>query len=228
MGFLQKCYLVNNGIDHLERQAFAAFFDEELRGRSRTIAFVGGWHVRKGRRSWPQIIRQIRLEHSEIRFRLIGTGALEREVLSELDPRDVNSVSVVSRYGPAELPSLLSDAHLGLFPSYVEGFPLGVLEMLAAGLPVIGWNAPGQREMLGQFRESMMVPIGDVEGTAQHVINFLKIPINVYHSICREGMKIAAQYQWEGIAEQVEKLFLAGLDRFPTKAGVVARPHLNA
>ena len=47
-----------------------------------------------------------------------------------------------------------------MFPSYLEGFGFGVLEMLAASLPVIAYDVPGPPMMLS---DTMLVPAGDTD-----------------------------------------------------------------
>lgn len=47
-----------------------------------------------------------------------------------------------------DIPSLLAAADLFFQPSYSEGFPLGILEALYSGLPVVASNVPGILEAL--------------------------------------------------------------------------------
>ena len=58
----------------------------------------------------------------------------------------------------ADLPSLLADCAVALFPSYVEGFGLAVLEQLAAGLPTIAYDVPGPRQILDSQRARCFSP----------------------------------------------------------------------
>ena len=55
----------------------------------------------------------------------------------------------------------------GAFPSHCEGFPFGVLEMLAAGLPVVAYRAPGAPMMIGGQERAK--PLGQVQ---QHRAGF--------------------------------------------------------
>lgn len=47
-----------------------------------------------------------------------------------------------------QLPEIMKDARLLVMPSLYEGHPKALLEGMAAGLPVIGTNVPGVRELL--------------------------------------------------------------------------------
>ena len=82
-------------------------------------------------------------------------------------------LEIYPRYDPNELPGLLDGVSVGVFPSRVEGFGFGVLEMLAAAVPVIAYDAPGPHAMLpGDFR----VGVGDDDGMAAKVAGLLADP----------------------------------------------------
>src|SRR5207253_1659279 len=114
----------------------------ERRRRSKCVAFVGWWHVRKGARDWPAIYRAIKEAVPEARFLFLGTSVSEQAVRNELHAGDDRSVSVVPEFSSAKLPEYLQAATVGAFPSYIEGFGFSVLETLAAGAPTVAYDVP--------------------------------------------------------------------------------------
>jgi glycosyltransferase involved in cell wall biosynthesis len=60
-----------------------------------------------------------------------------------------------------DLAGLLATADLGVFASLTEGCPNGLLEMLAAGLPVAASDIPGVRFALGAEPAGLLLPPGD-------------------------------------------------------------------
>lgn len=50
-----------------------------------------------------------------------------------------------------------------------ETFGIGTLEALAAGVPVVGWDYGGQREIIRQAETGYLVPFGDLEALADAV-----------------------------------------------------------
>ncbi len=140
------------------------------------VAFVGTFDPRKGMRDFPRLVGALAGAVPGVRFTLAGTAGMLRtagEVLAEFPPRLRPLLTVVPKFAPAELPGLLADCSAGAFPSAVEGFPFGVLEMLACALPVVAYRAPGAPMMLGP---EWLVPRGDALGVAAKLAALLRDP----------------------------------------------------
>jgi glycosyltransferase involved in cell wall biosynthesis len=59
------------------------------------------------------------------------------------------------------------DHHIALLLSVREGLPKSLVEAAAAGRPIVATDVPGCRELVRQGREGFLVPLGDIEATAQ-------------------------------------------------------------
>ena len=103
------------------------------RGHQNVVAFVGTFDWRKG--------AAVCQHHADgatsvpgVKFRLLGTRGMYATDVARHFPKSLNRhLEVVPTFEPPSLLNLLSDCALGFFPSYIEGFGFGVLEMLAAG-----------------------------------------------------------------------------------------------
>lgn len=134
-----------------------------------TVAFVGTFDYRKGARDFPALVEGVKQVVPSARFRLLGAAGMfktARDVLAHFPRRLRDDIDVVPTYAPDDLPGLLAGCSVGVFPSYLEGFGFGVLEMLAAGLPVIAYDVPGPPEVLPP---PYLVPPGDVEAMGRKV-----------------------------------------------------------
>lgn len=138
------------------------------------VAFVGTFDYRKGAREFPLIVESIAQQVPDVRFRLLGVKGMlqtEKDVLGFFPKSLVDRLDTVLTYSPDDLPDLLKDCSVGVFPSYLEGFGFGVLEMLAASIPVIAYEAPGPPMMLPY---EYLVRRGNWKALSQKVIALLQ------------------------------------------------------
>ncbi|MSU33694.1 MAG: glycosyltransferase [Pedosphaera sp.] len=85
-----------------------------------------------------------------------------------------------------------------MFPSAIEGFPFGVLEMLAAGLPVVAYRVPGPSAILAS---EYLVPLGDREGIALRLLSLLENPARLA-AARTQAIARAAEFSWDDIARR--------------------------
>jgi glycosyltransferase involved in cell wall biosynthesis len=196
-GFGGKVTVVPNGLSEDFSSALRSTSAPLARAASHVVAFVGTWALRKGQAEFPSLVRRVRETNPKVSFHLLGTCTGEEQVLSAFDPRDRTAVLVRPSYSPKQLPGLLAGAKVAVFPSYVEGFPLGALEMMAAGLPVVAWNAPGVRDLVAEVDPTLLVPAGNVEATATALMHFLGLPTEDYVSLSTATLEAAGTYTWQ-------------------------------
>lgn len=167
---------------------FQAFQIEKKESTAPVISFVGSFDRRKGAVEFPYIIQRVAKEFPGVKFRLMGVLGLFRsgdEIRKYLGEKNSKHVEIIERFNPEHLPGLLNDCALGIFPSHLESFGFGVLEMMSAGLPVIGYDAPGTNMLLPA---DLLVRIADKKAMAEKIISFLKNQKmrEQFRKICRD------------------------------------------
>lgn len=75
-----------------------------------------------------------------------------------------------------DVPSLLGAVDIGVFSSKTEGAPNGVLEVMAAGLPVVGTNIPGVAHLVGGGDRAQLAEPGDEHGLAERILALVRDP----------------------------------------------------
>jgi glycosyltransferase involved in cell wall biosynthesis len=171
-----------------------------IRLAQRRISFIGMWSLRKGSRDWAQIIRLIHARIPDASFRFLGTMVADEIVLADLGLSDTSRIELVSEFQPEQLPGHLSDCTLGVFPSYVEGFGLAILEQLAAGLPTIAYDVPGPRQILEPLRERLLTQAGNVKALAARATAILEMDAQPYSALAEASKSLASNYSWPRIA----------------------------
>jgi len=83
----------------------------------------------------------------DIELYMIGDGPL-RDQLFEKAEKEKIKAKFFGNLPNAELPQYLTGSNLFILPSLIEGHPKALIEAMACGLPVIGSNVPGIRELI--------------------------------------------------------------------------------
>jgi glycosyltransferase involved in cell wall biosynthesis len=203
--------VIPNGLGPDAADRLAAIPEAVPEGPPR-VAFVGVFGPRKGAGDFPRFFRRLDALVPGVHLRLLGThGALTTaEGVRRLFPHRLRArVEVVPRYWPEELAGLLGPCRAGVFPSYNEGFGLGIIEMLTAALPVAAYDAPGAADLLPP---AWRVPRGDADALAARVAAFLSDPVRLAEER-RTARASALRYRWPAVAAETEAAYEAALRR---------------
>jgi glycosyltransferase involved in cell wall biosynthesis len=75
---------------------------------------------------------------------------------------------------PDSLSELYASARLFVTASRYEGWPISVSEAMASGLPVVGFDAPGVRDLIRSGTDGVLVPVGNVVALSQTMGNLFR------------------------------------------------------
>jgi glycosyltransferase involved in cell wall biosynthesis len=171
------------------------------------VVFVGTFDNRKGALDFPLIIRAVSTAVPQVRFRLLGTGMDQASVRKRLPKTLRSKVDVVSSFRNGDLPELLSGGSIGVFPSRLESFGLGILEMMAASIPVIAYNCPGPPAILS---DNFLVPSGNWPAMSEKVIEFL-LDRNRLIIARRWAKQRSQEFVWASAAKRTSDTYIKHL-----------------
>jgi glycosyltransferase involved in cell wall biosynthesis len=98
----------------------------------------------------------------------------ERRVILESLIEELNLTGAVKLLGPRDdIPELLGECDVLLHCSRSEGFPMAIVEAMAAGVPVVASDTPGCREALGGGRTGLLAEPGNPESFADALMQLL-------------------------------------------------------
>lgn len=112
----------------------------------------------------------------------------------------------------SDVPSLLHGCDVFALPSLSEGFPLALLEALAAGMPVLTTRVGGAEEIIRHGENGWLVPRADPEALAQELCRILALSQRELDTVSRAGIETAKRYPIEATAEKMASIYreLAG------------------
>ncbi|MBL7131188.1 MAG: glycosyltransferase family 4 protein [Candidatus Omnitrophica bacterium] len=130
------------------------------------------------------------VESLDVNLLLIGNGQLKEELYNRFG--DIQGrLNWVGRVAHRELPRQLNRSKIFILPSFYEGHPKTLIEAMACGLPVIGADSPGIRELI-KHGETGWLCGTDPENIKIAIQELLKSP-----ELCRKLGDSARKYAVE-------------------------------
>lgn len=135
---LSKIYVVPN---YIETNLFRPMNLSSKNG-SGQILFIGRLADQKNLSNLLKAIKG-----TSYKLDIIGDGEL-KSVLAEYAAKNNLNVRFLGKFPNKQLPEIINNYNIFILPSFFEGHPKSLLEAMSCGLPVIGTNVEGIREVL--------------------------------------------------------------------------------
>lgn len=103
-------------------------------------------------------------------------------------------------------------------PSLTEGMPLGLLEAMAVGVPVIASDIPGNAWLIRATGAGLLVPVADHEALARAIATLWRQP-EIRDEMRAAGIQAAASFSWDRtstLTEATLRRAVDGLERVPS------------
>lgn len=155
------------------------------------------------------VIKAVSMLPSYFTLTIVGDGPMRGE-LEELTKKlqIEDRVHFVGRVPHKKIPEFLSNAHTLLLVSSSEGRPNVVLEALASGLPVIVSDIPGNRELVEDGKNGILVPVRSSEKLKEGILKLFE-DINIWKEFSKRGREFVKKegLTWSSTAKKHVKLF---------------------
>ena len=185
--------------------------------REQRIVFAGRQEPRKGLqillRAWPEIYRR-----SGLRLTVAGADPLAVRLLLARLRVDDAGIDLVGFLSQDELTTTLLRAKALVAPSIgQESFGMVLTRAFACSLPVVASDIPGYREVL-EPEAAVAVPASDPRALADAVCALVADEPR-RAAMGEAARRIAlARYSWSGIAQRLEQIYEALVERGERKA----------
>lgn len=145
--------------------------------RHNRVSFTGRIEARKGALDLAKAVPLVLAKHPNTRFRFVGKP--EPEYLSAVQVAlgiHQASVEFTGAVPLDQLPAVLAETDLCVYPSLWESFGIVCLEAMAAGRGVIGSSSGGMAELLDGGKVGRLIPPRSPKRIAAAVIELLDNP----------------------------------------------------
>ncbi len=165
------------------------------------VVYTGRLHSQKGLDDLVHAWQTIARRRPNARLWLIGEGPY-REPLYDLivDLGLHHQVFLPGAFD--DVTEVLAAADLYVLPSYEEGMSLSLLEAMAAGLPVIATDIPGNRLLVEHERHGLLVPTHDPAALCSAIERLLDERHLASQLAATARARVAAEFSIEQMAAQ--------------------------
>ena len=147
-------------------------FDLAADSEAPVAVFTGRLHRAKGLRelvvAWSRVVRQ----KPAARLWLVGEGPDREELYDLILDRDLRG-RVLMPGAFDWIDEILLAADLFVLPSHEEGMSLSLLEAMAAGVPVVATDIPGNRKLICPGQHGLLVPPRNPDALAEAILQQL-------------------------------------------------------
>jgi glycosyltransferase EpsF len=136
------------------------------------VLHVGRFIEQKNHTGVLDVFANVRARVPSAKLVLLGQGPLQQQILGRIE-REGLSPSVRFLGLRDDVPAIMTQSDVFLFPSRDEGFGLAALEANAAGLPVIGSAIDGLDEAVVDGSTARLFAVDRVDAMADAVVELL-------------------------------------------------------
>jgi glycosyltransferase involved in cell wall biosynthesis len=196
----ERIALIPNGID-------ADRFSPATVGHTPpVVTTVANLRPGKGYEVLLRAAARVVVRRPDVRFRIIGGGPLRDQLMAAA--AQLGIAHAVDFLGHRDdVASLLADSSLFVFPSLTEAFPNGLLEGMAAGLPIVASDAPGMNELIRHRENGLLMPPGHDASLADAILSLLGAPAFAADLGRAARADVAARYSFDRMVASFEALY---------------------
>lgn len=176
-------------------------------GCIRTVVSVARLLERKGQRELVRAFARVAGEYEDAQLVIAGDGVLRPRLEQEIAATGMaDRVALLGNV--ADVPSLLQQADLFVFPSHFEGFSGALIEAMLTGLPIVASDIPMNLEAVESGRTALTFPARDVDALADALRRCLEDPEGARAMGARAREVAVARFTLDRVAAQFEELLL--------------------
>ncbi len=175
-------------------------------GRELEAVYFGRLTPEKGVYDLVHIWANVEKQLPDARLRIFGSFRDERvrdKFMRYIERYGLRNIVLMGNRSREEVWSYAARAKVLIYPSYIDAFPLTVLESLALGLIVVAYNIPAIKYVYSSLEPVNITSTGDLLEMSKKVVEALKIPIEFIKELY--GMPRIKQFlsdhsSWERVA----------------------------
>lgn len=129
---------------------------------SKTILMVGRLSDEKGYDRLVPIAKKLKIKHSDWRIKIFGKGRIRQE-LEDLYKKEGISEFITIHDPVKNIQDEYLKASIFIITSYTEAMPMVIIEAKTCGVPVVGYDCEGTKELINHDVDGFVIRDGDTD-----------------------------------------------------------------
>lgn len=179
-----------------------------MREAAKTILFLGRMQIKKGIFDLVNAIPAVLARVPDAHFVLAGDGELDavKQLVAKLGVE--HAVEFTGWVDGAAKQKLLERADLFVLPSYFEALPVGLLEAMSTGIPIVSTAVGGIPDFISNEVDGMLIEPGDVEKLASAMVTVLSD--RSARAAMREHafQRVGREYSFDAVMSQLQQIYV--------------------
>ena len=165
------------------------------------LLFVGRIDSQK---NIPLLINALSLIKHNSTLDIVGDGEKRKEIEELIKEKKLKNVTLHGRKTGRELIDFYKRADIFVIPSKKEGLSLSMLEAMAAGLPIVGADVEGIRELI--YDCGILVKNPNPQNFSKEIDKLLSNSKKVLE-LSKKSSNKAKLYSWDLIVNEIKKVY---------------------
>jgi glycosyltransferase involved in cell wall biosynthesis len=165
------------------------------------LVWVASWLPRKGMFEMIEAVGRLSDIGVDFHLLMLGTSVAAGDVLASMPERARSCTSVMPHFLNAELPDLLSDREVFVFPSHFEGFSMALVETMALGVAPIATAVGGAPALIDPNVNGVLIPPYDATALAD-AITRMAANRDATWAMGQRAREAARKFTWARVAEK--------------------------
>lgn len=201
-----KIRLVVNGVDIDEVQAALSKSKGRGTGRSFVIGYIGRLVPLKSLETLLQALHLLISSGCDVALKIIGEGP-ERSKLENL-ANELKIAAHIEFLGFREdAVTYFHDFSVFVLPSISEGIPRCLMEAMAATVPVIASDIPGNRNLVSHGHTGLLFSVGNSQDLADKIRQMMDGPVAARNMAKNGTRKVEEEYSSRRMAREYSAIY---------------------
>lgn len=210
VGKVESMVTIYTGID---TERFSTVLDTDLVRLSLGVSVdvflvgaVGRMSKQKAPLDFVRMAKILNRNNPSIHFIWIGNGPLLSDVENMVKELSLSEVFHMPGHR-SDVPEILRTLDCFVLASKWEGFPIVLLEAMAAGAPIISTNIAGSNEAVRNNIDGWLVPAGDLEAMAEAVKDLINSPEKKVEFCNNARKRVEQNFQTQLMLDKLQNLY---------------------